>query len=941
MGMFGSIVKQVLTEDKISDYIKKLISNNTDDFFKQYLKTKVADLPENLQEHFKQAAEHSYNACIEHDLNLTQLFRLEFLNFFDLSHGKGPQKYIAGIARIAIEQLGMFYAEHDHSKISKLKAMAIFINEHPDLVPEYDGNFNGIKYMQLEDQVYPILKEYNLKNRQNLSDFETKTDYEIVPIKNFEQSSQYGKYTSWCVTHEKQHFNSYTNNGQKFYFCLKEGFEDVPRVAGNNAPLDEYGLSMISVQVNTDGEPEHITTRWNHDYNGENNPGLKTPKQVQEVVGVNFYDTFKPWTDEELEKLRENGDYEEDIEARREQYDQQRWEAGVYLWDDCCLMCSYDDDFEFDPNDEDYYVYDTLSNDYDPISYECVKKEPVYLSSDNKIAVLKDAYRSDEYAIAVAYEDGTRNGSIELITGITYYDVFELQNDVLIPFIQKADKGASKFGYVSYGDFASTSNNFDFGMLDKDVDEHKLFINKYVNEYIADYQVAVELEHADGKHSLFIVTPGGNDIITVVKSDIPTNSVMFMYDENEDVVLGSVANYTLEGKVAYANFDYSGGKILSIEKNLNNKYFVVSVESNDANMYNLIKKGETRKLIPFDFATYKFQNEMNIFIPKKRIGKGNFEYESYLFDLNQEKIVSRKHCDFSLSDGTFYGGDCADDDIRNAVFYVINRNNYMEEEGPFKRIDAQKCNKVILKAEDGYCYIFDTLNFKFLKKVKNYGIVNKYDNDNPMIVALQSPNDEIYLYRYDTLEIIDNKPLLLGYNPRCERGYLFVKHADNGCNLINLSTMEPLFAEDVQDLRHEPGKGFVGAFNDNFFYFYDLVNGEFYPTKYGIDLRNAIEPFFDKSWGRLTFAIKLNGVDYVVRCDSLSASRGFNIEVTQVSFDNGSRTYDGWKPLKNADANLQNVVKDMLYPQQRVQVANSFNEMLNRMNRTRNGSIIL
>ena len=178
MGLFEEVVKQVLTEDKVTDYIKKLISNNTDEFFKQYLKTKVADLPENLQEHFKQAAEHSYNVCIEHDLNLTQLFRLEFLNFFDISHGKGPVKYTMGLARLAIEQIGMFYTNHDHSKISKLKAMALFITEHPDLVPEYDGNFNGLKYLQLEDQVYPILKEYNLKNREELSDFVENTNYE-------------------------------------------------------------------------------------------------------------------------------------------------------------------------------------------------------------------------------------------------------------------------------------------------------------------------------------------------------------------------------------------------------------------------------------------------------------------------------------------------------------------------------------------------------------------------------------------------------------------------------------------------------------------------------------------------------------------------------------------------------------------------------------------
>ena len=233
MGLFGEVVKQVLTEDKVSDYIKKLISNNTDEFFKQYLKTKVADLPENLQEHFKQAAEHSYNICVEHDFNLTQLFRLEFLNFFGLSHGKGPVKYTIGIARIAIEQLGMFYAEHDHGKLARLKKIAMFVSEHPDLVPEYDSNFNGLKYIQLEDQVYPVLKEYNLKNREELADYENESNYEIVPIRSFDQAHEYEKYfpseyglqRKWCVTHGKEHFSSYTNNGQKFYFCLRDGFE--------------------------------------------------------------------------------------------------------------------------------------------------------------------------------------------------------------------------------------------------------------------------------------------------------------------------------------------------------------------------------------------------------------------------------------------------------------------------------------------------------------------------------------------------------------------------------------------------------------------------------------------------------------------------------------------------------------------------------------------
>ena len=35
MRLFEEVVKQVLTEDIVTDYIKKLTSNNTDEFFEQ------------------------------------------------------------------------------------------------------------------------------------------------------------------------------------------------------------------------------------------------------------------------------------------------------------------------------------------------------------------------------------------------------------------------------------------------------------------------------------------------------------------------------------------------------------------------------------------------------------------------------------------------------------------------------------------------------------------------------------------------------------------------------------------------------------------------------------------------------------------------------------------------------------------------------------------
>ena len=116
-----------------------------------------------------------------------------------------------------------------------------------------------------------------------------------------EQAKRYGKYTSWCITHGS--YSSYAKNGSRFYFCLKNGFENVKKETGDGCPLDDYGLSMVSVLIDMDGEPTIITTRWNHEHDGENNERLHTAEQVQEILGVNFYKTFKPYTKEELKEL--------------------------------------------------------------------------------------------------------------------------------------------------------------------------------------------------------------------------------------------------------------------------------------------------------------------------------------------------------------------------------------------------------------------------------------------------------------------------------------------------------------------------------------------------------------------------------------------------------------------------------------------------------------
>ena len=176
----------------------------------------------------------------------------------------------------------------------------IHMGGHKD---DYDENLNGKSVEELSEMFRDIAKQYSYSDRQRSANqqFSGGSKYTIIPIDSYQEAKKYSRYTSWCVTHSDEAFDNYTAQGQKFYFCLMNGFKSV-RENDDGAPLNEYGLSMISVLVDCHGDLERVTTRYNHDYNGENNPGLESPEQLEKVLNVPFYQTFKPYTEEELEK---------------------------------------------------------------------------------------------------------------------------------------------------------------------------------------------------------------------------------------------------------------------------------------------------------------------------------------------------------------------------------------------------------------------------------------------------------------------------------------------------------------------------------------------------------------------------------------------------------------------------------------------------------------
>ena len=300
--MIKETVRRLLTEDKVSDYIKKQIVNNSR-YSKEMLSTPVAELPKDVRSNMQESAPSIYNACVNHGQNLSAFLRLYFLSYFDINHGKGPVEYVMGLARIAIGELKMF-DRNAESDTALLKQVVLFLHNSTDeqLKAQYDGNLNGLDFYALVNQLNGARRAFNANNRARLKGA---TDgrvsaYKVVAINSAEEAAKYGQFTSWCVTHSEANYDGYTEGGRRFYFCLRDGFENVPKRAGEGCPLDDYGLSMISVLVDPEGEPNVVTTRWNHENDGENNENLHTAEQVQDITDINFYATFKPYSLEQL-----------------------------------------------------------------------------------------------------------------------------------------------------------------------------------------------------------------------------------------------------------------------------------------------------------------------------------------------------------------------------------------------------------------------------------------------------------------------------------------------------------------------------------------------------------------------------------------------------------------------------------------------------------------
>ena len=206
---------------------------------------------------------------------------------------KQTAKFILGVTRMALDgQL------RDATAISNLNSTLKYVGD-PTHINEYDRNLNGLSAEELIGRFATVRTQDMEKDKAEIrkSQFQEKKEYKVIRIDSFDQIRQYGKYNDWCLAQDngKNMYDTYTSNGvNQLYLILRDGFENEPRQAGPNTPYDAYGLSMMTVIVDPDGQMTQSTTRWNHE-NGSSDSAF-TPKQISEIIGRNFYDVFKPNT---------------------------------------------------------------------------------------------------------------------------------------------------------------------------------------------------------------------------------------------------------------------------------------------------------------------------------------------------------------------------------------------------------------------------------------------------------------------------------------------------------------------------------------------------------------------------------------------------------------------------------------------------------------------
>lgn len=231
--------------------------------------------------HFEEEFYHDYELKRNATLRLMPLFcRLAFECGFQQSNPK-PQKLL--FLKRVLELL----LKKSNDGVINLSDIDIYNTSYDDLEKEYET------HIEKRNELTRLVVENGQWVRNE--------DYEIIEDVNYKMAHEYADYCSLCYLQSFATWNNYANYGtSKVYLILHKDWKNVEKKhddESTNSPYDTYGRSMIFVFVDSEGNLAYCNTRWNHDATYDTKHSTDhalDEKEISEIVGVNFYEVFKP-----------------------------------------------------------------------------------------------------------------------------------------------------------------------------------------------------------------------------------------------------------------------------------------------------------------------------------------------------------------------------------------------------------------------------------------------------------------------------------------------------------------------------------------------------------------------------------------------------------------------------------------------------------------------
>lgn len=482
-----------------------------------------------------------------------------------------------------LEKLFQHFKMHNDIQLQSFPSVEKCLNE---FIPNEDT----VLIKSKEPKTYLLaLDKYVPSEEANDFDIVFNEDNWLIAVPNtYYAECKLGENMKWCTANAfgngESYYKKYLSRGGKYY--VNFNMNEPESVNGKDYPYTRYQFHFESKQfMDYDDQPIESLSE------------INIPQSA-----IKFYNDLGYDTDDL-----------EDYETRYERYENERWECSVRVNDDLALMIEFDEDLEFaEPNEyTEYYLFNINHDTRDPISWDTFyNNEETFVDSSNddgdgiSWSILKTT--NDELIFVYLNIDVNHrwNSNYETQTIIKY----EKNNDDII-ILGKSDSHTNLIlGYYSNKANALIESNT---ILRYD-ENCNIIINEPCTQLLRGESIFVEL-YDKYEHSLFKII--NDEIICIIKSDVPLNSQIFVPDRNGDIVT-----------------DFKTYNIL-YEKNDSND------EKNNYQWNGQLKNGCI--IISYEFE--KKYEKLNILNPSTKKPVFNFWFDEITFDNSENGIIGFKN----------------------------------------------------------------------------------------------------------------------------------------------------------------------------------------------------------------------------------------------------------------------------------------------------------